>query len=61
MRAIKEFMGNREFSLIADQIRSMKRLWPDSELQKRRDTEAAMFEKGFAPREQRDDPGIAKN
>jgi hypothetical protein len=61
MRAIKDLMTNREFSLIADQIRLMKRLWPGSELEKRREIEAAMFEKGFAPREQRDDPGIAKN
>jgi hypothetical protein len=62
MRAIKDLMDKREFGSIAEQIRSMKRLAGASAgLQKRRDLEAAMFERGFAPSEQREDPSVAKN
>lgn len=62
MRAIKDLMDKRDFSSIPDQIRSMKRLaGPLVGLQRRRDLEAAMFEKGFAPGDQRENAGIAKN
>ncbi len=62
MHAIKELMGKREFASIPDQIRSMKRLTGGLVgLQKRREAEAALFERGFAARERRDDSGLAKN
>jgi hypothetical protein len=56
-------MDKREFGSIAEQIRSMKRLavGPSAVLQKRRDLEAAMFERGFAPSGQQDESSIAKN
>lgn len=49
MRAIKDLIEKREFNKIADQIRSMKRLWPNlPALQQRRDKEAKLFEDGLA-------------
>jgi len=48
MRAIKDHMASRAFHLIPNEIRSMKRLWPDLPgLQRRRESEAALFEAGL--------------
>lgn len=49
MRDIKDHMTAREFAQIPDDIRSMKRLWPDVPgLQNRREREAQLFENGLA-------------
>ena len=49
MRAIRQHMANREFDKIPGEIRAMKRLWPTIEgLQRRRDREAELFERGLA-------------
>lgn len=48
MRAIKEHMRSRSFSRIPTDIRSMKRIWPTvAGLQKRREREAILFERGL--------------
>lgn len=49
MRAIRDLMAARAFDKVPEQIRAMKRLWPASMtgLLKRRDAEAALFEKGL--------------
>jgi uncharacterized protein (TIGR02594 family) len=44
MNNIRRHMTGRQFALIPDEFRSMKRLWPDmAGLRRRRDAEAAMF------------------
>ena len=49
MRDIKTHMESRNFKLIPDDIRHMKRLWPNSPgLQDRREKEAQLFEQGLA-------------
>jgi GH24 family phage-related lysozyme (muramidase) len=49
MRAIKNFVGSKQFAKIPGQIRSMKRLWPStSGLPGRREREAVLFETGLA-------------
>jgi hypothetical protein len=49
MRAIKAHMIARAFRRIPDELRSMKRLWPDVPgLQDRREKEARLFELGLA-------------
>ena len=49
MRDIKSHMANREFKLIPDDFRHMKRLWPNSPgLRDRREKEAVLFEQGLA-------------
>lgn len=49
MRNIKAHMAASRFSAIPGDIRAMKRLWPDVPgLQKRREREAVLFEKGLA-------------
>jgi GH24 family phage-related lysozyme (muramidase) len=48
MRAIKAHMAASNFAEIPGDIRAMKRLWPDVPgLQKRREREAVLFEKGL--------------
>jgi hypothetical protein len=48
MRAIRDHLANQQFSEIPDDIRSMKRLWPNVVgLRNRRDHEAKLFEKGL--------------
>lgn len=48
MRDIKTHMKNREFRLIPDDIRNMKRLWPGVPgLQTRREKEAQLFQQGL--------------
>jgi GH24 family phage-related lysozyme (muramidase) len=48
MRAIKLHMAALRFSLIAGEIRAMKRHWPDTPgLQDRREREASLFEAGL--------------
>lgn len=48
MRAIKAHMASGEFYNIPAELRSMKRLWPTlAGLRRRRDAEAALFEKGL--------------
>lgn len=50
MRTIKSLMVSRQFNKIPAQIKSMKRIWSGtgySGLLKRRDREAALFEKGL--------------
>jgi hypothetical protein len=48
MRAIKAHMKAKNFDAIPAELRAMKRIWPNSAgLRKRRDTEAALFEKGL--------------
>ena len=48
MRNIYEHMENEEFDEIPDEIRAMKRLWPNvSGLKRRRDEEADLFEEGL--------------
>jgi hypothetical protein len=48
MRAIKLYMAALRFSLIAGEIRAMKRLWPGTPgLQNRRQREASLFEAGL--------------
>jgi uncharacterized protein (TIGR02594 family) len=45
MNAIKEHMANADFVQIPQELRSMKRLWPNSRgLRERREREAALFE-----------------
>lgn len=49
MRAIKAHMAAGEFAKIPAEFRSMKRIWPNvSGLQRRRDHEADLFQKGLA-------------
>ena len=49
MRNIKAHMAAKAFGDIPDEFRSMKRLWPDmTGLQKRREREARLFERGLA-------------
>lgn len=49
MRDIKAHMENREFRLIPDDFRHMKRLWPNTPgLRDRREKEAVLFEQGLA-------------
>jgi hypothetical protein len=49
MRAIRDLMGARDFDKIPGEFRAMKRLWPNvSGLQRRRDHEADLFQKGLA-------------
>lgn len=49
MRTIKDLIEKRQFDKVAEQIRSMKRLWPTVPgLQQRRDREAKLFEDGLA-------------
>ena len=48
MRNIYDHMENEEFDEIPDEIRAMKRLWPNvSGLKRRRDEEADLFEEGL--------------
>ena len=48
MRNIKSYMRAKHFNQIPDEIRSMKRLWPNSRgLRDRRDAEAKLFELGL--------------
>lgn len=48
MRAIKEHMSNGDFEDIPDEIRAMKRLWPNTKgLRDRREREAVLFERGL--------------
>lgn len=48
MRAIRAHMNSRRFDRIPAELRSMKRLWPNSAgLRKRREAEATLFEKGL--------------
>jgi hypothetical protein len=50
MRSIYEHMQAHDFHLIPSEIRSMKRLWPNSAgLRNRRDHEADLFERGLNP------------
>jgi hypothetical protein len=61
MRAIKELVSAREFGKVAEQIRSMKRLWPEIPgLQRRRDVEAALFDKGFAVHDEQSAANVEK-
>lgn len=47
MRNIRDHMRSRQFDLIPNEIRAMKRLWPTSKgLRDRRETEARFFEVG---------------
>jgi TIR domain len=49
MRSIRELLGKHDFAAVPEQLRAMKRLWPTNvDLQKRRDAEATLFEKGLA-------------
>lgn len=49
MRSIKAHMASGNFSAIPNDIRSMKRLWPNvSDLRNRRDHEATLFQQGLA-------------
>lgn len=49
MRAIKRHMAERAFALVPEELRKMRRLWPESPgLQTRREEEAALFERGLA-------------
>jgi GH24 family phage-related lysozyme (muramidase) len=49
MRNISAHMSGKKYGLISAELRSMKRLWPDLlGLQKRREREARLFEKGLA-------------
>ncbi|MBR1128593.1 hypothetical protein [Bradyrhizobium iriomotense] len=49
MRAIKDLIEKREYSKVAEQIRAMKRLWPEQQgLQQRRELEAVLFERGLS-------------
>jgi GH24 family phage-related lysozyme (muramidase) len=48
MRAIKAHMAGEAFGKIPSELRSMKRLWPDSSgLRRRREDEARLFEEGL--------------
>jgi len=48
MRAIKDHMSDSQFDHIPDEIRHMKRLWPNvSGLRARREHEANLFERGL--------------
>jgi len=47
MRAIRDHMVNKNFSRIPEEIRDMKRLWNNDGLQKRREEEAQLFERGL--------------
>ena len=58
MRDIKEHMANEEFDEIPDDIRDMKRLWPNVKgLLRRRDAEADLFEEGLSG----DEPDTEEN
>ena len=49
MRAIKDLIEKRQFDKVAEQIRAMKKLWPNSPgLQQRREREATLFEQGLS-------------
>ncbi len=49
MRAIASHIAAEDFEQIPDELRAMKRLWPNLVgLRKRRDREAALFEQGLA-------------
>jgi hypothetical protein len=49
MRNIRSHLTAKNFRDIPDELRSMKRLWPDLKgLQKRREREARLFEQGLA-------------
>lgn len=49
MRHIAAHMAEKQFGLIPADLRSMKRLWPDSKgLRDRREREARLFEQGLA-------------
>jgi len=48
MRRIHELLASGEFAAIPEQLRAMKRLWPDLPgLQRRRDAEAILFQVGL--------------
>jgi len=48
MRNIRALMAAEQFDRIPDELRHMKRIWPNvSGLQHRRDHEAALFQKGL--------------
>lgn len=50
MLRIQELLRVNELAQIPDQIRAMKRLWPDSRgLRRRRDEEAELFQSGLVP------------
>jgi hypothetical protein len=50
MLRIQELLRVNELAQIPDQIRAMKRLWPDTRgLRRRRDEEAELFESGLVP------------
>lgn len=51
MRNIRDLMERKQFESIPAQLRSMTRLWPNTALATRREQEAKLFEKGFAPRD----------
>lgn len=49
MRDIKAHMTSRDFRLIPDDFRHMKRIWPNTPgLRDRREKEAVLFEQGLA-------------
>ncbi len=49
MKTIRDMVERGEIRGVPDEIRKMKRLWPNSPgLQRRRDAEAALFERGLA-------------
>ena len=59
MRAIKRHMAAMDFAAIPAELRAMKRIWPKvAGLRKRRDTEAALFEKGLKGSKAEDHPQI---
>ena len=47
MRAIRSHMEQQAFTLIPDELRSMKRIWTSAGLKQRREDEAALFESGL--------------
>jgi len=54
MLGIQNAMRDRRFYDVPELIRSMKRLWPNTKgLQRRRDAEAALFEKALEPKRKR--------
>lgn len=49
MRTIRDYMSEKRFDLIPDQILAMRRLWPEGgDLWNRRTHEAALFRRGLA-------------
>lgn len=53
MANIRDLMQKREFAAVPEQLRAMKRLWPDmANLQQRREAEALLFEKGLLQSQQ---------